>query len=197
MSRIQAMTLNPNPPMTVEAFAVFLALPENRHRLWELIDGETREKMPSQEHGRIVVNVAYALETYARQTQGLVAVEVRHQAPSDTNNSRLPDVSYYLDDTVPLVKEGPMTTYPELVVEVKSPDDAYTEMRVKAHFYLLKGVRVIWLVYPEKRLVEVITADDFQLLAEGETLVGEEWMADFRLPVADVFRKVNKTTQKS
>jgi Uma2 family endonuclease len=188
------MTLNPNPAMTVDAFEAFLKLSENRGRLWELIDGEVKEKMPTQEHGRIVVNIAFALETYARQTQGIVAVEVRHQAPTDTNNSRLPDVSYYLDDSAPLVKEGAMTTYPELVVEVRSPDDTYSEMRVKAHFYLLKGVRVIWLVYPEKRLVEVITADDFQLLAEDETLVGEDWMPDFRLPVSDVFRKVHKTT---
>jgi len=190
------MSINPNPPMTVQAFEAFLKRPENRGRLWELIEGQVKEKMPTQEHGRIVVNIAYALETYARQVQGIVAVEVRHQAPTDTNNSRLPDVAYYLDDTVPLVKEGPMTTYPELVVEVRSPADSYSEMRVKAHFYLLKGVRVIWLVYPEKRLVEVITADDFLLLAEDETLVGEEWMPDFRLPVVDVFRKVNKTTQK-
>jgi Uma2 family endonuclease len=191
------MSINPNPPMTIEAFEAFLKRPENRDRLWELIDGEVKEKMPTQEHGRIVVNIAYALETYARQTQGIVAVEVRHQAPTDKNNSRLPDVSYYLDDSTPLVTEGAMTSYPELVVEVRSPDDSYSEMRVKAHFYLLKGVRVIWLVYPEKRLVEVITADDFQLLAEGETLIGEDWMPDFKLPIADVFRKVNKTNQKS
>lgn len=38
-------------PHTVEGFEAFLALPENRGRLFELVEGEIVEKMPTEEHG--------------------------------------------------------------------------------------------------------------------------------------------------
>lgn len=44
---------------------------------------------------------------------------------------------------------------PDLVIEVTSPDNTYKSMRKRADYYLAHGTRLVWLVYPEKCLVEV------------------------------------------
>lgn len=175
--------------MTVAAFAEFLRQPENKDRLWELIDGRVVEKVPTEEHGKVTVNTSFELELLVRRRKkGRVAVEVRHQKPEDKHNSRLPDIAYYEDDSRPVVTQGAVPLMPDLAVEVKSPDDSYREMRAKAEYYLSQGTKMVWLIYPEKRLIEVLTAADFQIFRENDTLTGGDVLPDFAVPVAEIFR---------
>jgi Uma2 family endonuclease len=85
------------------------------------------------------------------------------------------------------VKKGSVPEMPDLAVEVKSPDDSLKLLRDKAHYYLANGTRLVWLVIPEKRLVEVYTPDDEQILTEEDTLSGEDVLPGFTLPVRDIF----------
>ena len=110
----------------VEAFEHFLALPENRERLFELIHGEIVEKIPTEEHGIIVFIISGELYIYLRHNPGgRAGIEVRHQTPGDEHNSRLPDISYIRDTSAPVTKQGSIPRMPDLAVEVKSPDDTY------------------------------------------------------------------------
>jgi Uma2 family endonuclease len=110
--------------MDAEAFEVFLARPENADCRFELINGEIVEKMPTLEHGVIVSNALGHIWNRVRATGvGRVAVEVRYRMPGDNQNSRLPDVVYYMDATLPVVKRGPVPHMPDLIIEVQSPDD--------------------------------------------------------------------------
>lgn len=175
--------------MTLTEFEAFLVLPENKDRLWELIEGRPFEKMPTQQHGKIVTNSTFELEFCVRKRKkGLVAVEVRHQMPGDNHNSRLPDISFYEDDTQPIITKGAVPRMPDLVVELKSPDDSYREMRTKAEYYLAHGTKMVWLIYPDKRLIEVLTVDDFQFLYDNDILTGGAVLPEFSVAVADIFR---------
>ena len=49
--------------ITVEEFEQFLRLPEYQGRLFELINGEIVEKMPTEEHGTIVLNIGSAIKS--------------------------------------------------------------------------------------------------------------------------------------
>ncbi len=44
------MALQKQAPVTADAFEAFMARPENADRLFELINGEIIEKMPSNPH---------------------------------------------------------------------------------------------------------------------------------------------------
>jgi Uma2 family endonuclease len=183
------MSINPNPPVTIEAFEAFLQRSENRDRLWELIHGRIVEKVPTEEHSVIVLNIGFFLKLYIREhKQGRAGPEMRHQRLQDDINSRLPDMSYFIDHSRPVVTEGAVPIYPDLAVEVKSPDDSYVEMRDKAHFYLAQGTRMVWLVYPAKRAMEIITADDIQWLTIMDTLTAEDILPGFSVPVAEIFQ---------
>lgn len=118
---------------------------------------------------------------------GRVGVKIRHQMPGDPHNALLPDISYYTDTTAPVVERGAVPYMPDLVVEIRSPDDSYKTMNDKANYYLANGARLVWLIYPEKRLIEVLPPDDRQLLTDGDTLEGEAVLPGFALAVGDVF----------
>lgn len=68
----------------------------------------------------------------------------------------------------------------------KSPGNTYAELREKARYYLAHGSRMVWLVYPEKREIEVHTTEVIPLQAT-DTLTGGEVLPGFSAPVADIF----------
>lgn len=173
---------------TVEEFEQFITLPAHRGRLFELIDGEIVEKLPTREHGIIAGLIVTELNIYLRQNPiGRAAVEARHRPPGDQRNDRLPDVSVVLNPERPVERHGAALYIPDLCVEIKSPDDSYREMREKADFYLLHGARLVWLVYPEKRLIEAHTPDDFEILSDSDRLDGGDVLPGLSIVVRDVF----------
>lgn len=174
---------------TVDAFEHFLALPENRDRRFELINGEIVEKMPTEEHGIIVLWIGSRLLIFVDLNKlGRVGVEIRHRNPNDGYNDRLPDISFIADTTSPVVRQGAMERFPDLAVEVKSPDDSYREMRDKADYYLANGVRLVWLVYPEKRIVEAyLGSGEIQILTAEDTLDGGDVLPGFSMAVTEIF----------
>ncbi len=175
--------------ITVDQFEAMLALPENRDRLPELIDGEIIEKMPPQEHGFVNTDIVILLGIFVRSTgKGRIGIEVRHRMPADAHNSRLPDISYYAEAPDPIIKKGAVPYMPDLAIEVKSADDSLKAMREKAKYYLANGSRMVWLVLPDQRLVEVYTPTDENILTENELLDGGSVLPGFSVKVSELFR---------
>src|ERR1043165_1873415 len=183
------MSVQETKTYTVEEFEHFLALPENSERLFELIDGEIVEKMPTEQHGLVQMNLGSHLWNHNREHKlgGRITSEPRHQTPSDKRNSRLPDIAFTSKERVlPLVTQGAVPQMPDLAIEIQSPDDSLKKMREKAHYYVANGSRLVWLVLPEKRLVEIYRANgDVDVLRENEILDGEDVLPDFKMPVQD------------
>ena len=172
---------------TVEEFEQYADAPENRDRLLELIDGEIMEKVPTQRHGMCAGNIYGFFWNHVRETRsGRVVMEVRYRTPQDKRNSRIPDISF-TSGNAPLVERGSVPQMPDIAIEVKSPDDSLKEMRAKARYYLANGTKLVWLVEPQKRFVEVYTLDDEQVLFEGEILGGGEVLPGFQMPVSAIF----------
>jgi Uma2 family endonuclease len=175
---------------TVEEFEAFADAPENADRYYELIDGEVIEKpLSTEEHGVIAAILVGEIHIYLKQNPiGRVGVEVRERVPNDAHNARQPDISYFSDISQPVVKKGSVPKLPDLAIEIKSPDDSYTRMRKKAEYYLANGVRLVWLVFPEKQFVEIYRPDmDLDIKMLNETLNGADVLPGFTLAVKDIF----------
>lgn len=179
---------------TIEEFEQFIALPENDDRRFELIDGEIVEKVPTEEHGVIVSTVSGEIYVFLKQNPiGRLAVEARHRTPEDRRNSRIPDIAFTrLERVLPITRKGAVPQMPDLAVEIKSPDDSVNLLRSKAAYYLANGARMVWLIFPEQRLVEVYRPDvDVLLLVDNEMrhdmLDGGEVLPGFSLPLRDIF----------
>lgn len=196
MSDILAM-----PPLTLQVpprhkirraeFETLLAAPENADRRLELIHGEIYEKMPTEVHGTIAHTLHGELYIYQKQHDRAIRVsaEARHGLPDDPDTDLIPDIAVNLDTTRPLVERGIIPHMPDLAIEIKSPSDSYTAMREKASYYLQNGSRLVWLIYPERKVVEVYRAgEESELYTVEHVLDGGEVLPGFSLPVAQIFQ---------
>jgi Uma2 family endonuclease len=79
---------------------------------------------------------------------------------------------------------------PELVVEILSPDDAWTEVTQKIREYLSIGVRLVWIVDPRTRRVYAYrTITDVREFTEADDLPGDDVLPGFAVRVAELFEE--------
>lgn len=177
---------------TIEEFEAFIALPENEDRLFELIDGEIVEKVPTELHSVVAGNFYASLRSHVKPRKlGRVVFEVRYQLPDVEHNARVPDVSFTVAERVqPVVEKGPVFQIPDLCIEVQSPNDTPAKMREKAAYYLAHGTKLVWLAYPKKRMVEALYPDgEFDIFTEDDVLTGGDLLPEFSIVVSELFEE--------
>lgn len=178
--------------MTVAEFEAFIARPENDNQRFELVHKEIVEKMPTQVHAAIVAFLLIELGLYLRKNPiGRILPEARYQMPDQDENSRIPDLSFIRHESGPLVANGAAAYMPELGIEVQSPSQSITQMTEKAGYYLTNGSRMVWLIYPDKRLIDVMTANEQRSLTEADRLDGGDVLPGFSLAVASIFAEID------
>ena len=64
-----------------------------------------------------------------------------------------PDLLVVCDETT--IDKGSINGAPDLVIEIVSPSNSYSELFRKFHYYLKAGVREYWVVDPEEKIVQV------------------------------------------
>jgi Uma2 family endonuclease len=75
-----------------------------------------------------------------------------------------------------------------LAVEIVSPGDTASEIQNKVQDYLACGTPMVWLVYPQQRLVIIYYPDGTaRTLQESDTLSGEAVIPGFSCQVAEIF----------
>ncbi len=171
----------------------FRQLPDDG-QLSELVRGrQIMMVRPGYRHGKVCNQAGRILGNYAEE-HGLGTV-LNNDAGVITERNpdsvRGPDVAYYSFARMPPdnVPAGYPSAPPEIVVEVLSPHDRWSEVLSKAGEYLQAGVSVVCVLDPEARSATVCRADGPpQLFAEGQELALPELHAEFRVPVAKFFR---------
>ena len=88
-------------------------------------------------------------------------------------------------------RRKPMPFAPDLAVEVASPEQSPGILVAKARTYLGGGTRLVWVVWPECRQVDVWragrTTGPAETLGIDDRLDGADVVPGFSLPVADIF----------
>lgn len=157
-------------------------------RILELIDGELVEKMPSFVPSSIAMTIGAYLRIHVKE-RGLGYVTGADGGYVMGDGSVfIPDVGYITRERLPEepTREAPVP--PDLAVEVKSPTDSVRELRRKAEKYLAAGTRLVWLVFPDEKRVEIYDGDsDVVTLGESDALTGGALLPDFTLPISAIF----------
>ncbi len=77
---------------------------------------------------------------------------------------------------------------PDLAVEVLSPSNLPSGILEKVAEYLRVGVRLVWVVDPERdRLTVYDTLGDVRVLSAEDVLEADDVLPGFRLELEDVF----------
>ena len=159
----------------------------------ELIRGVLCETMPTgQEHGEVVVNLLALLGAFVkpRKLGRLTASDSGVWLERDPDTVREPDIAYFSAEKMPpgVRVPGYAEAVPDLVVEVASPSDSLREVNDKALMWLSYGVRMVWVVNPQTRAVDVHREGRAaSTLAENDTLDGLDALPGFTCAVRDVF----------
>jgi Uma2 family endonuclease len=117
-------------------------------------------------------------------------------SPEWVKGSRVPDVMYFRAEKLAAYKADtkgyrrlPLMAVPDLVVEVVSSTDNYTDVNKKVTRYLSDGVKIVWVVGPQTKTLSVRLLGSKQQtnLSVDDKLTGGDVIPGFEISVASIF----------
>jgi Uma2 family endonuclease len=165
-------------------------MPDDGFR-YELVKGELRKMSPAGgEHGAVVWNLSGLLVPHVKDIGQGFGAETGFKIASDPDTVRAADIAIVQRERIPEagIPKNFWELAPDLVVEVISPGDTYSEVEEKVEDWLKAGVRAVWLVDSKRRIVTVYRSmTDVTRLSEGEELDGGDVVPGFRCKVSEIF----------
>jgi Uma2 family endonuclease len=159
----------------------------------ELVRGEiVMMSRPDPRHGYICLELGGMLREYVKEHNlgrmvGNDSAVVTTRGPDTV---RGPDLAFYSYARVPKgrMPKGPLSQPPEIVFEVRSPNDRWAEMLAKAVEYLQAGVDAVVLVDPDSETVSLLRADQRVVNISGhDELRLPPPLDGFSVPVSKLF----------
>ena len=186
------------PPLSLEEF---LALPETEPASEYACGEVTQKPMPTNAHGALQLYIAMLIFQFlARVKIGRVRTEWRCVfGPRRRRRGFVPDVVYASFERMPPVhanEQAYLETAPDLIVEILSPGESPERFARKLRFYLLHGVRLVWVVDPIAQTITVYTPGpaDERVLRAGDILDGGDVLPGFTAPVAEIMAQLEEPT---
>jgi Uma2 family endonuclease len=163
-------------------------------RGFELVNGEPVEVTRSVKSNLIGGEIFFWVKAAAKSVGGdAFPPESGFRCfPDDSEKVRKPDTAYIAPGRLTDVQydeEGFCTVVPDLVAEVISPHDLAYAVNERLEDWLAAGVKLIWVVHPVKKTVEVHLAENSHRLRVGDTLTADPVLSGFSLPLADLFAR--------
>lgn len=173
-------------------------LPDDGWR-YELLEGRVvRMPPPGPDHGRLEARLSRWLGNYIEDHR-LGEIYVGESGWDLTRPGELAetvlgaDIAFVRATRLPLPPPRRGTAYrplaPDLVVEIASPSQFQPEMGEKAALWLDRGVRLVWVVWPERRAIDIWIAGDAvpRTLDGADILDGGEVVLGFHLALVDLW----------
>jgi Uma2 family endonuclease len=166
---------------------------------FEIINGELVKLSPGIfRHVYLIRLLFRALDEFVRVHQlGEVFSEMPFVLIFDSDwvkGSRTPDVMFVKAERLaeyqtrePDFADKPLVIVPDLVVEVISTNDNYTDVDAKVERYLDDGVQVVWVVDPRRKTIKAQRQGTYRTLHIGDVLTGDEVIPGFELALQAVF----------
>ena len=159
----------------------------------ELIRGVFCEMSPgAARHGRVGGNLFGEMYVFVkpRRLGTMFNAETGFWLERDPDTVRAPDVAFTSAERLSLDadEDSYSEVVPDIVGEVRSPNDSRREVRAKALMWLSHGVRLCWVVHPDTRTIDVYaTSAAVVTLGEGDTLDGGDVLPGFTCAVSAIF----------
>ncbi|HEX7379863.1 MAG TPA: Uma2 family endonuclease [Pirellulales bacterium] len=172
-----------------------LKIEERENRLCELVDGVLVEKTAGFYESILAVRLAGRLEVFVDANHLGVVTGEGGMMRIFPGLVRIPDVAFASWKEFPegVTNEPVPNVVPDLAVEILSEGNTKQEMDSKLDDYFGAGVRLVWLIEPRRKTVEVFTARyTSSLLDENATLSGGDVLPGFSLALKRFFAKPRK-----
>jgi Uma2 family endonuclease len=158
----------------------------------ELIDGQIVSKpYDTDEHACIEGNLGYAVSKFLKQHKigkaGVGGVGVYIRRNPDT--VRAADLFFMSNARYNGARfEGYLETAPDLIAEIVSDTDAWSDVTQKLRDYFSIGVRLVWIADPQTRSVYAYRSiTDVREFTSNDDLPGDDVLPGFNVKVAELF----------
>jgi Uma2 family endonuclease len=157
---------------------------------FEVVDGELVEMPPMSEEANWIGGQLFAVVNEYCRARGLGRVYPQDTPfrgfPGHRISVRKPDVAFVRQERLSAhLSKKDLAIAPDLAAEVLSPSDPAVDVNRKVEQYLAAGVRLVWVVDPDLRLVYVHRANGIRsVVREPAELEGEDILPGFRCPLA-------------
>ncbi|HZS27788.1 MAG TPA: Uma2 family endonuclease, partial [Candidatus Angelobacter sp.] len=172
-------------------FEEFQKLPEREGTIYELDEGELlMEPSPALRHNLIRQRIALKLTQFLESKNlGIVVEEMDFRLGPDI--VRNPDVAFITNEHLKTVDldRSPVDGAPALAVEVISPSNSAQDMAKKTQQYLAAGSKIVWIVYPSLRLVEIHSPSGLHQVREPEPIQAEHLLPGFSLSLTYILEE--------
>jgi Uma2 family endonuclease len=161
----------------------------------ELVEGKIVYMSPTGlDHGAYEVNTAQSLNSFVKRRKlgKVVSGEVGVFTQRNPDTVRGVDVAYISNERLAQRKrrQGFLEVAPELIVEIMSPDDRWSEVKQKLKEYFAIGVKLVWVLDPGDRTVYAYRSlTDVREFTESDTLTGDDILPGFAVLVAELFEE--------
>jgi Uma2 family endonuclease len=168
--------------------------PDLSDSLYEVVNGQILEKSMGALQVQMAGLLLFQLAAFAREHKlGSVDMEMLFLLNRPSKLKLRPDVSFVSRDRWPIDQHAPDTeawdVVPDLAVEVISKSNAATDVKDKIDEYFKAGVRLVWLVYPKQKVVDVYESPTtVQVLRREDELSCGDVLPGFRLPLTSLFK---------
>ncbi|MEX2213716.1 MAG: Uma2 family endonuclease [Phycisphaeraceae bacterium] len=147
---------------------------------------------PGFRHGRICIRIAILLQRHLDQNDAgtIVGNDAGVITERKPDTVRGPDVAFYSYERMPKGEDpaGYPEQSPELVFEVKSPDDRWKALQKKVGEFLDSNVLLVCILDPDTRTAHVYTPDDpVRVYGADESITFAPVLSEWTVPVKQFF----------
>jgi Uma2 family endonuclease len=160
----------------------------------ELINGRLIVMSPaSYSHGIVENNFGAKLGNFAKHQQfgQVLTGDIGIYITRNPDTIHAADVAYISNERFAQVQsKSYLDVAPELIVEVLSPDDAWSDVMDKLADYFAIGVQAVWIADPKRaQIFAYRSLTDVQLFTQEQEISGGTILPGFNAAVAGFFYK--------
>ncbi len=181
---------------TVDTVWELATAPENDSKRFYLIDGElfsfprARYRLP----GRLIASLCACLQNHIdRRVLGFATLSAGYHPPDDRYTLLGPAIAFTSKARLPQdLPERYIPVMPDLVVEIAAPGETLGHLRRKAAVYLNNGSRLVWIILPAEKGVDVCRSVDgsrldIEFVGQDGKLSGDDVLPGFELEMTRLF----------
>jgi Uma2 family endonuclease len=173
-----------------------LEVERTENRLCELVNGVLVEKPMGYRESVLALALGSILRAFVERANLGIVSGPDGMTELFPGLVRIPDVAFAAWSRVPggAVPTDPIPELtPDLAVEILSRSNTAAEMERKRSEYFAAGVRLVWMIDPERRTVEVSSSPSASAILSGsETLDGSDVLPGFKLPLPELFAPLDR-----
>lgn len=186
-----------NPPPGQATIEDLVRINARRDCICELIDGVLVEKSAGQFESRLAFLIGFFLESFLQENDLGICLGADGPLELSPDQVRIPDITFVSWDQFPAGvprDEAILRGSPDMAVEVLSKSNTKAEMSRKLNDYFESGTRLVWYIDPVTETAKSYSSpDEFQEIEQDGSLDGHDVLPGFRLPLAELFQRANRT----